>query len=80
MLSFYLCGLNMRDMVEIDFCKDYIQFLRIKTEKIPTIIRFTIQPEAREILNRLTKNEKLFVHHKRSCSAFQRTCMTTCPE
>lgn len=75
MLSFYLCGLNMRDMVEIDFSHDYVQFLRIKTEnrrKNPTVTEFTIQPEAREILNRITKNGKLFVHHKRSCSAFQR--------
>lgn len=75
MLSFYLCGMNLRDMVEQDFRKDRVSFLRTKTisrRKFPTNTEFTIQPEAREILDRLTKSGKLFVHHKRSYGALSR--------
>ena len=82
MLSFYLCGINLRDMVEIDFSNDYIQFVRIKTEnrrKNPTLTEFTIQPEARDILNRLTKKGRLFIHHKRSCGALQRILYDNLP-
>lgn len=82
MLSFYLCGMNLRDMVEVDFGKDYVQFMRIKTEnrrKNPTMTEFSIQPEAREILDRLTKKGKLFVHHKRSCGALQRILYDNLP-
>ena len=75
MLSFYLCGMNLRDMVEQDFRRNHVSFLRTKTisrRKFPTSTEFTIQPEAREILDRLTKSGKLFVHHKRSYGALSR--------
>lgn len=75
MLSFYLCGMNLRDMVEQDFRKEHVSFLRTKTisrRKFPTNTEFTIQPEAREILDRLTKSGKIFVHHKRSYGALSR--------
>ena len=75
MLSFYLCGMNLRDLVEQDFRNNHVSFLRIKTEsrrKFPTKTEFTIQPEARELLERLTQNGKIFIHHKRSCGALSR--------
>lgn len=32
MLSFYLCGMNVCDMLNVDLSKDYVKFKRIKTE------------------------------------------------
>lgn len=75
MLSFYLCGMNLQDIMAQDFRKKSVRFMRIKTEtrkKVPTYTEFTIQPEARAILDRLTKNGKLFIGHERSCNAIQR--------
>lgn len=75
LLSFYLCGMNLRDMVEQDFRKENVCFMRTKTasrRKFSAYTEFTIQPEARGILDRLTKNGKIFVHHKRSYGALSR--------
>lgn len=75
MLSFYLCGMNLQDIMAQDFRKKSVRFMRIKTEtrkKIPTYTEFAIQPEARAILDRLTKDGKLLIGHKRSCGAIQR--------
>ena len=55
MLSFYLCGLNLGDMINADFSKDDITFKRAKTKttrKDDDYTTFTIQPEARMIINK----------------------------
>lgn len=82
MLSFYLCGMNLQDIMSQDFRKDNVRFMRIKTEtrkKVPNYTEFAIQPEAREILNRLTKDGKLLIGHKRSCNAIQRILYSCLP-
>lgn len=82
MLSFYLCGMNLQDIMAQDFRNDQVKFMRIKTEtrrKFPTYTEFTIQPEARAILDRITKNGKLYIHHKRSCGALQRILYSCLP-
>lgn len=75
MLSFYLCGMNIQDIMAQDFRKSSVRFMRKKTEtrkKEPTYTEFVIQPEARAILNRLTYNGTFMVDHVRSCNAVQR--------
>lgn len=63
MLSFYLCGINYADLITCDFSSDTLSFHRIKNkntkiEKSPT--EFSIQPEARAIINKyITKSGKL---------------------
>lgn len=82
MLSFYLCGMNLQDIMSQDFRKKNIRFVRIKTEtrkKVQTYTEFTIQPEARAILDRLTKDGKIFIGHKRSCGAIQRILYSCLP-
>ncbi len=82
MLSFYLCGMNLQDIMSQDFRKKNVRFVRIKTEtrkKVPTYTEFAIQPEARAILERLTKDGKLFIGHKRSCNAIQRILHSCLP-
>lgn len=63
MLSYYLGGINLVDMLEIDFRKDWIEFYRRKTKnkkKGESKTAFSIQPEAREIIKKyITKNGKL---------------------
>lgn len=63
MLSFYLCGMNLADILRLDLTKDEVKFIRQKTIKrrnANDTTEFTIQPEAREILNKyLTKDGKL---------------------
>jgi len=56
MLSFYLCGMNLADILSVDLRKDCVSFVRQKTKNrkadgVKT--EFTIQPEARAILDRL---------------------------
>lgn len=61
MLSFYLCGMNLVDMTRLDFSKPTIRFLRQKTasrRQESQSTEFTIQPEAREIIDRLFVNGK----------------------
>ena len=59
MLSFYLCGMNLADIVRLDLSKPVIRFLRQKTmnyrpEEQST--EFTIQPEARVLIDKLFAN------------------------
>lgn len=55
LLSFYMCGMNVADLINVDFTKDSVKFIRSKTERrrsdnVKT--EFTIQPEAIEIFKR----------------------------
>lgn len=63
MLSFYLCGMNLADILRLDLTKDEVKFIRKKTVKrrnANDTTEFTIQPEARAILNKyLTTDGKL---------------------
>lgn len=74
MLSFYLCGMNIRDIMATDFRQDKISYLRLKTitkRKYPTKTEFSIQPEARTIANRITLNGRLFLAKERKVKAIQ---------
>lgn len=56
MLSFYLCGMNLVDIMRLDLTKDSIRFLRQKTKNYRTedkSTEFTIQPEARALIDKL---------------------------
>lgn len=60
MLSFYLCGMNIADLYRLDFSKPTIKFLRKKTasrRSVSDATEFTIQPEARAILDRIWTKE-----------------------
>lgn len=64
MLSFYLCGMNLVDILRMDYSGDTVRFLRKKTmNRRPdeASTEFTIQPEARAILDRIYKDGH-FVH------------------
>lgn len=55
MLSFYLCGMNLADILRLDLTKDEVRFIRQKTFKrrnANDTTEFTIQPEARAILDK----------------------------
>lgn len=55
MLSFYLCGMNLADILSLDLRKSSVSFIRQKTKNRKpdgAKTEFTIQPEAREILNK----------------------------
>lgn len=70
MLSFYLCGMNLADMLRVDFSGDFVSFTRKKTESTRSDnkdTQFTIQPEARAIINKyITNDGKLIFGKKRS--------------
>lgn len=64
MLSYYLGGINLIDMLEIDFRKDWVEYYRRKTKNKKngeSKTAFSIQPEAREIIDKYIqkKNGKL---------------------
>lgn len=63
MLSYYLGGINLVDMLEVDFRKNYIEYYRQKTKNKKhgeSKTAFSIQPEARDIINKyMKKNGKL---------------------
>lgn len=63
MLSYYLGGINLVDMLEIDFRKDWIEYYRKKTKNKKqgeAKTAFSIQPEARAIIDKyIQKNGKL---------------------
>lgn len=63
MLSYYLGGINLVDMLEIDFRKTWIEYYRRKTKNKKngeSKTAFSIQPEAREIIEKyIQKNGKL---------------------
>lgn len=55
MLSFYLCGMNLGDILVQDFRKPTVKFIRLKTKsrRNPNEqTEFTIQPEARAIIDK----------------------------
>lgn len=59
MLSFYMCGMNLVDLLRMDYSGEYVHFLRKKTElrrSDEAATEFTIQPEARAILDRIYKD------------------------
>lgn len=59
MLSFYMCGMNLVDLLRMDYSGEYVHFLRKKTENRrpdEASTEFTIQPEARAILDRIYKD------------------------
>lgn len=58
MLSYYLGGINMVDLININFNeqKDVIRYVRKKTENLPKLnkyVEFTIPNEAKEIIARM---------------------------
>lgn len=63
MLSYYLGGINLVDMLEIDFRKDWIEYYRKKTKNKKhgeSKTAFSIQPEARVIIDKyIQKNGRL---------------------
>lgn len=58
MLSFYLGGMNYKDILAADFSQDVVTYCREKTKSrgIRRTVKVPIQPEAREILDRYTKD------------------------
>ncbi|MDE6277338.1 MAG: site-specific integrase [Muribaculaceae bacterium] len=55
MLSFYCAGINLTDIVDADWRGDKLRFVRKKTERSKQgekLVSMSIQPEAREIVNR----------------------------
>lgn len=53
LLSFYLGGMNYTDMVRINFTEEVVTYKRQKTAtRNAAHLRFTIQPEARSIIDR----------------------------
>lgn len=64
MLTYYLGGINLRDLMEYDFtngnCMRYIRHKTRNSKKKENEIAFTIQPEALTIINRyISENGKL---------------------
>lgn len=61
MASFYLCGMNITDILSVDFSGNDVSFKRAKTKSrrknAPETI-FAIQPEARKYLGKIFKNGK----------------------
>lgn len=59
MLSFYMCGMNLEDLCRLDLSKPIINFMRKKTitrRPQEETTEFTIQPEARAIIDRIWDN------------------------
>lgn len=56
LLSFYCAGINLTDLMDATFDKDVLTFIRKKTARRKTggenRVSMTIQPEAREIINK----------------------------
>jgi len=64
MLTYYLGGINLRDLMEYDFtkgnCMRYIRHKTRNSKKNENEIAFTIQPEAQAIIDRyISENGKL---------------------
>ncbi len=76
LLSFYLCGMNLADIVEADFSTDEMQFVRKKTCRKKSginVVSFFIPPEARIIINKYIKrNGRLDFGYGFSYGNFQR--------
>lgn len=79
MLSFYLCGMNMVDIMRLDFSGETIRFMRQKTEtrrSADKSTEFTIQPEARVLIDRLMPNGKLMYGGKECVRISIQPCLT----
>lgn len=76
LLSFYLGGINLADLVAIDFSRSFIEFTRKKTELSKQgnkVVRLTIPQEAELIIKKyLKRNGKLNFGYKFTYSNFQR--------
>ena len=76
LLSFYLCGMNLADIVEADFSTDEMQFVRKKTCRKKSginVVNFSIPPEARLIINKyVNRNGRLDFGYEFSYRNFQR--------
>lgn len=73
MLSFYLCGMNGADLCRLDFSNDSLSFFRQKTHsrrKDDAKTEFTIQPEARAIIDRYIHDGKLKFARQSSLTKF----------
>ena len=77
MLSFYLCGMNLADIMRLDLTKPSIRFLRKKTMRYrpeEQSTEFTIQPEARVLIDKLIVEGQIQYKHKgRSYCSLTRT-------
>lgn len=74
MVSFYLCGMNMADIIKVDLSKDVVSFKRQKTasrrQKYSDTV-FTIQPEARMYISKITNSKGEVMGYKtRTLPAF----------
>ena len=76
LLSFYLGGINLADLVAIDFSRSFIEFTRKKTELSKQgnkVVQLTIPEEAKLIIKKyLKRNGKLDFGYKFTYSNFQR--------
>ena len=76
LLAFYLCGMNLADIVEADFSTDEMQFVRKKTCRKKSginVVNFSIPPEARLIINKyVNRNGRLDFGYEFSYRNFQR--------
>lgn len=76
LLSFYLCGMNLADIVEADFSNEEIKFVRKKTCRRKSginLITFSIPPKARAIIKKYMKrNGRLDFGYEFSYRNFQR--------
>lgn len=62
MASFFLCGMNLIDLMSVDFSGDEVSYIRAKTKsrkRNEQKTTFSIQPEAREYLNKILKDGKI---------------------
>lgn len=60
LLSFYLAGMNVVDMLQQDFRKDHVSFQRQKTRNRRSdgeMVEFSIHPKAREIIDRYIRKD-----------------------
>lgn len=77
MLSFYLCGMNLVDIMRLDLTKPTIRFLRQKTMRYrpdDQSTEFTIQPEARALIDKLiVKGQIQYKHKDRTYCSLTRT-------
>ena len=66
MASFFLCGMNITDILSVDFSGNDVSFKRTKTKSrrknAPDTV-FAIQPEARAYLDKIFKNGKYLYHN-----------------
>lgn len=70
MLTYYLGGINLRDLMEYDFkdrnCMRYVRHKTRNSKKSENEIAFTIQPEAQDIINKYISESGKLVFGKYS--------------